>query len=108
MSAKGAIGAIGVAGAGVLGFSLLCASLFAQGRGGVASFPAQQRDPADPAVVARGRSTYDTECRFCHGADLRGGERGGSNLLRSALVLNDRDGESIQTALQASHKDRLS
>ena len=52
--------------------------LWAQGRGGVASFPAQQRDPADPAVVARGRAVYDTECRSCHGPDLRGGERGGS------------------------------
>ena len=92
----------------VLAFGLLCSTLWAQGRGGVASFPAQQRDPADPALVARGRSTYDTECRFCHGADLRGGERGGSNLLRSPLVLNDREGESIQTALQGSHKDRLS
>jgi cytochrome c oxidase cbb3-type subunit 3 len=89
-------------------FGLLCSTLSAQGRGGIASFPAQQRDPADPALVARGRSTYDTECRFCHGADLRGGERGGSNLLRSPLVLNDREGESMQTALQGSHKDRLS
>ncbi len=92
----------------VVAFGLLCSTLWAQGRGGIASFPAQQRDPADPALVARGRSTYDTECRFCHGPDLRGGERGGSNLLRSPLVLNDREGESIQTALQGSHKDRLS
>jgi cytochrome c oxidase cbb3-type subunit III len=92
----------------VLAFGLLCSTVWAQGRGGIASFPAQQRDPADPALVARGRSTYDTECRFCHGADLRGGERGGSNLLRSPLVLNDREGESMQTALQGSHKDRLS
>jgi cytochrome c oxidase cbb3-type subunit 3 len=82
--------------------------LWAQGRGGVASFPAQQRDPADPAVVARGRATYDTECRFCHGADLRGGERGGSNLLRSPVVLNDREGEGLQTVIQGSHKDRVS
>ena len=99
---------MGATGAAVIVIGLLCSTLWAQGRGGVASFPAQQRDPADPALVARGRSTYDTECRFCHGADLRGGERGGSNLLRAALVLNDREGESIQTALQASHKDRLS
>ena len=80
----------------------------AQGRGGVSSFPAQQRDPADPAVVAKGRAIYDTECRSCHGPDLRGGERGGPNLLRSALVLNDRDGESILPVVQGSHKDRLS
>jgi len=114
MGATGAIGAaIGAAtgaaaGAAVIVIGLLCSSLWAQGRGGVASFPAQQRDPADPALVARGRSTYDTECRFCHGADLRGGERGGSNLLRSPLVLNDREGESIQPVVQGSHKDRLS
>src|SRR3990170_7460184 len=76
---------------------VLCSAVpFGQGRGGVASFPAQQRDPADPAVVARGRAIYDTECRRCHGADLRGGEQGGSNLLRVPAVLNDREGELIQ------------
>jgi len=97
-----------VIGASGIALVLLAASVRAQGRGGVASFPAQQRDPADPAVVARGRATYDTECRFCHGADLRGGERGGSNLLRSPVVLNDREGEGLQTVIQGSHKDRVS
>jgi len=86
---------------------LLSIAIGAQGRGGVASFPAQQRDPADPEVVTRGRAIYDTECRSCHGPDLRGGERGGSNLLRSPLVLNDREGERIQAVLTGSHKDRL-
>jgi len=95
-------------GASVLAFGLLCSTLSAQGRGGVASFPAQQRDPADPAVVARGRGIYDTDCRSCHGADLRGGEQGGPNLLRATVVLNDREGELIQQALQASHKGRIS
>ena len=80
----------------------------AQGRGGVASFPAQQRDPADPAIVEKGRAIYDTECRSCHGPDLRGGERGGPNLLRLQVVLNDRDGESILPITQGSHKERLS
>ena len=92
-----------VAGAVILGSAIG----WAQGRGGVSSFPAQQRDPADPAVVTRGRAIYDTECRTCHGADLRGGEQGGSNLLRVPLVLNDREGELLQTVLQGSHKDRL-
>ena len=91
-----------------LAFVLLCSTPWAQGRGGVASFPAQQRDPADPAIVAKGRAIYDTECRSCHGADLRGGERGGPNLLRSQVVLNDREGESILPVIQGSHKDRLS
>ena len=103
----GAIGARGALGAGILAVALLCSSLWAQGRGGVASFPAQQRDPADPAVVARGRAIYDTDCRSCHGADLRGGEQGGSNLLRATPVLNDREGELIQPVLQASHKGRI-
>src|SRR5687768_13779616 len=103
MGARGARRALGALGA----LALLSSSLWAQGRGGVASFPAQQRDPADPAVVARGRAIYDTECRRCHGADLRGGEQGGSNLLRAPVVLNDREGELIQPVLQGSHKDRL-
>ena len=97
-----------VLGAGAIALALLGAHAWAQGRGGVASFPAQQRDPADAAVVARGRSVYDTECRSCHGPDLRGGERGGSNLLRVTLVLNDREGELLQPVIQGSHKDRMS
>jgi cytochrome c oxidase cbb3-type subunit 3 len=96
------------AGAVVVCATILSSTLaWAQGRGGVASFPAQQRDPADPAVVSRGRAVYDTECRSCHGADLRGGEQGGANLLRVPLVLNDREGELLQTVFQGSHKDRV-
>jgi cytochrome c oxidase cbb3-type subunit III len=91
----------------VVAVSLWSIAAFGQGRGGVASFPAQQRDPADPALVARGRAIYDTECRRCHGADLRGGEQGGSNLLRVPAVLNDREGELLQPVLQGSHKERL-
>ncbi len=65
------------------------------GRGQVATFPAQQRPPGDPAVIARGRSLFEVNCRLCHGADLRGGDMGGVNLLRSTLVLNDQHGELI-------------
>lgn len=67
-----------------------------QGRGrGLGTFPAQQRPPADPALVARGRGLYDVYCRACHGADLRGGDQGGPNLLRSPVALADVGGESI-------------
>jgi cytochrome c oxidase cbb3-type subunit 3 len=65
-----------------------------------ARFPAQQRPPADPAVVARGKALYAASCAACHGADARGGQLGGVNLLRSQLVLNDRDGELIQPIVQ--------
>jgi cytochrome c oxidase cbb3-type subunit 3 len=99
---------VGVLAVGALALVALCSTGWAQGRGGIASFPAQQRDPADPAVVARGRAIYDTECRSCHGPDLRGGERGGPNLLRSQVMLNDRQGELLQPVVQGAHKDRLS
>src|SRR5688572_32775447 len=63
--------------------------------GGRATFPAQQRSLADPAVVARGKTLYEINCRACHGADLRGGDIGGPNLLRSQLMLNDQHGELL-------------
>jgi cytochrome c oxidase cbb3-type subunit 3 len=65
-----------------------------RGRAGQ-GFPAQQRKLADPAVIERGNTLYGINCRLCHGADLRGGDMGGVNLLRSPLVLNDQDGEVI-------------
>lgn len=60
-----------------------------------ATFPAQQRPPGDPALIARGEGLYGVHCRACHGVDLRGGDIGGPNLLRSQLALNDQDGELI-------------
>ncbi len=49
----------------------------------------------DPAVLERGRGVYVGSCGACHGVDARGGQLGGPNLLRSQLVLNDKDGELI-------------
>jgi cytochrome c oxidase cbb3-type subunit 3 len=66
-----------------------------QGGNPTATFPAQQRPPGDPVLVARGNGLYGVHCRACHGADLRGGDIGGPNLLRSQLALNDQDGELI-------------
>jgi cytochrome c oxidase cbb3-type subunit 3 len=60
-----------------------------------ATFPAQQRPPQDPAKVAMGADIYGVNCRACHGQDLRGGDLGGPNLLRSELVLQDQAGELI-------------
>jgi len=58
-----------------------------------------QRAPADPAVVAQGKAAYGVRCAFCHGSDARGGESG-PNLLRSELVLTDRQGENIVPVVQ--------
>ena len=69
------------------------------GRGGPITTGYPQRPPADPAVLDRGRLIYSTNCAFCHGADARGGD-GGANLLRSEIVLNDKNGELIGDILR--------
>ncbi len=70
------------------------------GRQGRGTFPAQQRTLADAATIERGGTLYGINCRLCHGPDLRGGDLGGINLLRSALVLSDKDGELIYPVVQ--------
>src|SRR5919198_6019098 len=64
------------------------------------NFPQQQRKLADAAVIARGKGLYESNCAACHGIDLRGGQQGGPNLLRSQLVLGDKDGEQIIPVVQ--------
>lgn len=66
--------------------------------------PGQQRRPEDPAQLARGKTLYGIGCRGCHGADLRGGDMGGPNLLRSQLALSDKDGELIVPVIQGSRQ----
>jgi cytochrome c oxidase cbb3-type subunit 3 len=60
-----------------------------------ATFPAQQRALPAADVIERGNGLYQVNCMACHGGDLRGGDQGGPNLLRSDVVLNDVDGELI-------------
>ena len=79
----------------------------AQGRGrGPGVFPAQQRPPGDPAVVARGKALFGVSCALCHGNDLRGGQLNGPNLLRSQLVLSDQAGELIVPVIQGGRPDK--
>jgi len=73
------------------------------GGAGIGAYPA--REPGDPTVIERGRNVYSTNCAFCHGADTRGGASGPS-LLRSAIVLDDKNGESIGPVVQAGRPDR--
>jgi cytochrome c oxidase cbb3-type subunit 3 len=78
-----------------------------QGRGGQRGvFPAMQRPLADPAVVERGRNLFGVNCSACHGADARGGQLGGPNLLRSQLVLMDQDGEQILPVVQKGRPEK--
>ena len=60
---------------------------------GAAAFPS--RPKGDPAVIARGKAAYATNCAYCHGEDARGGDNGGTNLLRSDTVMKDKNGELL-------------
>jgi len=79
-----------------------------QGRGGPPQgFPAQQRPPGDPAVIAKGKTQYELVCAACHGRDLRGGDMGGPNLLRSLLVLGEvTPGEAIISVVKNGRLDK--
>lgn len=48
---------------------------------------------------------YEINCSACHGADLRGGELGGSNLLRSDVMLNDQSGEMLRPVVRDGLRD---
>jgi mono/diheme cytochrome c family protein len=63
------------------------------------------RPPADPGVLERGKALYGVHCVFCHGAEARGGDGGGPNLLRSELVLRDQNGELIAPIVQKGSTD---
>ena len=77
------------------------------GRGrGPGTFPAQQRPPGDPAVIARGKGLYEVTCALCHGIDLRGGQLGDVNLLRSQVVLTDKAGEQILPIVRGARADK--
>jgi cytochrome c oxidase cbb3-type subunit 3 len=66
--------------------------------------PGQKRPPIDPAVIARGKTLYGISCQGCHGKDLRGGDMGGPNLLRSNVALTDLNGEKIVPVIQGSRQ----
>jgi len=36
--------------------------------------------------VSKGKGLYESSCAACHGIDLRGGQQGGPNLLRSQTL----------------------
>jgi cytochrome c oxidase cbb3-type subunit III len=67
--------------------------------------PGQKRLPGDPAQIARGKTLFGINCRGCHGADLRGGDLGGPNLLRSQVALSDINGELIVPIIHGSRQN---
>jgi len=63
-----------------------------------AAFP--RRVAGDPESIARGKTLYSTNCTYCHGDDARGGENGGTNLIRSDYLMKDQQGEVIRPFLE--------
>jgi cytochrome c oxidase cbb3-type subunit 3 len=70
------------------------------------TFPQQTRKLASPDVLARGKGLYGVNCSACHGADLRGGDQGGPNLLRSLTALSDQHGELISPIIHGTRQDK--
>ena len=64
----------------------------------VASLSAQQSAPASDSEK-RGRSQFAQTCGFCHGPDANGGSEG-PNLMRSALVRHDENGNLIAPVIR--------
>jgi cytochrome c oxidase cbb3-type subunit 3 len=71
-------------------------------RGG---FAREHHALADPAQIAHGKALYGVNCAGCHGVDLRGGDLGGPNLLRSQVALSDENGELILPIIQGSRRE---
>ncbi len=61
-------------------------------RPGLVAYP--DRPLAPKEVLDRGKAVYSVNCAFCHGSDAGGGSIG-PNLLRSEVVLQDKNGELI-------------
>lgn len=67
--------------------------------------PAYPPRPAAPAdALERGKALYSVHCALCHGADARGAA--GPSLLRSEIVLRDREGELIAPVLRQGRPER--
>ncbi len=62
------------------------------------------RTQEDPAAVERGKTLYGLSCQACHGQDLRGGDMGGPNLLRSQVALSDQHGELITPIIHGARQ----
>jgi cytochrome c oxidase cbb3-type subunit 3 len=58
----------------------------------------------DPAAVERGRNVFVPTCGFCHGNDAHG--KSGPDLVRSALVLHDKGGDTIGPVIRNGRPDR--
>jgi mono/diheme cytochrome c family protein len=64
------------------------------------------RQKVDPVASKRGRSVYAQYCINCHGASARGSDSG-PDLIRSLVILRDRQGSELTQALKRNHNASL-
>jgi mono/diheme cytochrome c family protein len=86
-----------------IGLPLRPTELRAQGAGRRGAAPPAAA--VDPARLERARGLYSVNCAFCHGSEARGGETG-PNLLRSAIVLDDQDGDHLLPFLRVGRPEK--
>jgi mono/diheme cytochrome c family protein len=73
------------------------------GGGLLAQAGAADKHIVDLEAAERGKKTYIQECITCHGPTARGGQ-GGSDIVRSLVVLKDRYGDQIGPFLKKGHQ----
>jgi cytochrome c oxidase cbb3-type subunit 3 len=66
---------------------------------------AAQAPKVDPAAVDRGKTTFGSQCGFCHGSNARGGSNG-PDLTRSVVVQEDEGGKQLGEFVRAGRPDR--
>jgi mono/diheme cytochrome c family protein len=83
---------------------LASATLVAAGTAYVAA-QAKDRPTVDPVAADRGRTIWAAECVDCHGSQARG-TASGPNLIRSLVILKDRQGSELGPFLKNGHKTK--
>jgi mono/diheme cytochrome c family protein len=85
---------------------LVAAAAVLCGAGGLhaqLSWGPADRPKVDAAAADRGRPIWAAECITCHGTQARGTDNG-PNLVRSELVLHDRNGSTLEPFLKKGHQ----
>jgi mono/diheme cytochrome c family protein len=74
-----------------------------QGRGVLSGPGPGEKHIVDRAAADRGRTVWAAECITCHGTQARGTERG-PNLMRSLVLLRDRNASELGPYLKKGHE----
>ncbi len=78
----------------------VCSYAFVFGISMLAPFDSHGQEAVAPSDSAkRGRAQFAQSCGFCHGADANGGSEG-PNLMRSAIVRHDENGNLIAPVIR--------